>query len=83
MGTHETETSLEEQDRATREAISAAEEAILRLIEDQRIESFSALRVALDEADLGIDRSFVRTALLRLLDRDSLHLDAGSAVAAR
>jgi len=67
--------SLEAQDEADRAAIAAAVQIVLKIVAEQHPASLSALRDELARADLGeVDRSLIRTAILRLLNAGGLSL---------
>jgi hypothetical protein len=75
--------SLEELDTADREAIEAAEAAILHVIAEQHPTTLSQLSEALAQAQLGeVDRSVIRAAILRLLNENRLEIGSGHQVPA-
>jgi hypothetical protein len=63
------ELSLEESDARRREAIAAAEQAVLELVKQTKAASPQELRNALVHANLDVDPATLRTALLRLLNQ--------------
>jgi hypothetical protein len=81
MSTNQHDVTLAERDQAIREAIAAAEQAVLRVVEEEQPTSLSELRAALERTDLNIDRSLIRTAILRLLNAHRLRFAAGDAIA--
>ena len=84
MSLHEQEVeSLEELDAADREAIEAAEAAIMRVVTEQHPTTLSQLSDALAQAELGdVDRSVIRAAILRLLNANLLDIGNGHQVPA-
>jgi hypothetical protein len=83
MSANEHETPIEAQ-AADRQAIAAAEEAVLTLFNEKHPSSLQDLRRELAEATLpeGVDRSLVRVAIWRLLNSDRLQLSDDRLLAA-
>jgi predicted transcriptional regulator len=77
------ELSLEQSDAKRREAIAAAEEAVLALVEQAKPSSPQELRSALADAELDFDQATLRTALLRLLNQGRVFGDRQAAAAAQ
>lgn len=84
MSADEHETPIEAQEEADREAIAAAEEAVLLVFNEKHPSSLQELRRELAEATLpaGVDRSLVRVAIWRLLNSDRLQLSDDRLLAA-
>jgi len=79
---HEQELSLEESDALRREAIAAAEQAVLDVVEETKPSSPQELRNALAHANLNLDQAMLRTALLRLLSQGRLEFTSRHTAAA-
>jgi hypothetical protein len=84
MSANEQETPIEAQEGVDRQAITAAEEAVLALFNEKHPSSLQELRRELAEAALPpeIDRSLVRVAIWRLLNSNRLQLSDDRVLAA-
>jgi len=82
MSANEHETPIEAREEADREAIAAAEQAVLDVFAQANPQSLQDLRRALADSQVSVDRSLLRLAVWRLLNSNRLQLSDDRRLAA-
>jgi predicted transcriptional regulator len=82
MGLHEQEErSLAELDAADQLEVERVEAVILAVVQEHRPATISELSVEVRQRAGDVDNATIRAAILRLLNRDQLHVENGNQVA--
>lgn len=82
MGLHEQEErSLAELDAADQLQVERVEAVVLAVVQQDRPTTISELSAEVRQRLGDVDNATIRAAILRLLNRDQLHIDNGNQVA--
>jgi hypothetical protein len=81
MGLHEEERSLAELDAADQLEVERVEAVVLAVVQEDRPTTISELSAEVRQRVGDVDNATIRAAILRLLNRDQLHIDNGNHVA--